>query len=152
MAIQVPDVLGTQFTGARAVFQLDGKFFAWGSGVDYGWNAQYQEYRPLNAYEAKEHIPESYSASFSCNQFFLIDRNLLTFGAQPKMGNTSQDNLINTIARGELNATVEDDLTEKLLLEVYGLRVSGCSFNIGQNSTVMGSVQFTCRRIVEFGN
>lgn len=152
MPLQIPTPLGSQLTGARAVFSLNGKYFAWGAGVDYGHSYNHEEYRTLNAYESVEHVPVAYGASFSCAQFSLIDRNLTTFGVQAQMGNNAQQHLLSIIGMGELNASVEDALDSKLLAQVYGLKLAGSSFTIQPNSLVMGQVSFVCRRIVEFGN
>ena len=152
MATLVPNVLGTQLTGARAVFQLNGKFLAWGAGISYSHQPQYEDYRTLNAYESVEHVPVGYTANFSCMQFTLIDRNLTTFGVQAQMGTDGTQHLLNVIQLGELNATVEDALNDKLLLQVFGLRFAGNSVDVSPNQLSTGNVSFVCRRIVEFGN
>lgn len=151
MALNIPTVLGTQLTGARAIFSLDGKYFAWGAGIEYSSSKQFEDYMPLSQFETQEFVPTRSSYTLSCSQFALVDRNLTTLGMNPAIGNDGQQSLINTINRGSFNATVEDVLNEKLLLQAFGLKVAGESFSISANSLVMGQVSFVCTRIKAFG-
>lgn len=144
--------LGSQFSGPRAYFSVEGKIFAWSNALSWGHNYNYDTYQPLNNLEVKEHVITSYQASVQCSGIYLTSENLTTVGVQALMGANGGDHLNNLLTMGELTITIEDTTTGKLLVQCQGCKLQSSNINVSNPAMSSQDMSFVVRRIVEFGN
>ena len=146
------------FSGARAVFYIDGNKVAFAANVDGSEEIQYEPVDVLDNLEVQEHVPVGYRVSFSCGIFRTvrstpgavgpktgIHGSVKEMGFFPKAG---QD-LLNILTAGVMTAKIIDksELTGKVLMQLEGVKMSSHNFNVTARGIVSVNCQFVAIRM-----
>lgn len=144
------------FSGARAVFRIDGQKIAWASGVEIGEEIQHEPIDVLDNLEVQEHVPLAYRVSFSASIFRTIKN---TPGAQaPREGQTGSlkeiglfpktgADVLNALRAGTMTATIHDRLTGKIVAQVERVRSANNNFSLTARGVVGQNVSFVAIRV-----
>jgi hypothetical protein len=142
------------FSGARAIFRIDGQKIAFAANVDGEEEIGYETVDVLDNLEVEEHVPTAYRVSFSCGIFRTIRGTPTartpregTFGSVKEMGlfpKAGQD-LLNVLTSGTLTCTIEDRLTKKIIMQLEECKMASNNFSV----TSRGIVSTNCRWVAK---
>lgn len=142
------------FSGARAIFMLNGKKVAWASGVSGGEEIMYEPVDVLDNLEVAEWVPVGYRVNLSCEIFRTISDtpnatgpagstgSIKQVGIFPKNGGTPNQILL----AGTMTAIIKDRLTNKTVMNVQEIKAASNNFSITARGIVGQGVQFVCIR------
>lgn len=137
------------FSGARAIFRVNGEKIAFAANVDGSEEIQYDPVDVLDNLEVQEHVPVGYRVTFTCGVFRTI-RNTLgargpregvhgsvkEMGLFPKAGS----DLLSVLTSGVLTCTIEDRLTKKIIMQLEECKMQSHNFSV----TARGIVSTNC--------
>jgi hypothetical protein len=133
------------FSGARAIFFVNGLEIGFAGGVSGEEMIDYEPVDVLNLLEVREHVPVAYRTSMNAQIFRVVGNSLKAQGILPR--------LEDIITSGDIEATVQDSVTEQTVQLFQGVRCSGHSFDITARGLVNENVPFVAiRTLDEFEN
>lgn len=133
--------------GARAVFLISGTRAGYAQNVAYSASYQMSPVQVLNSLEVISHIPTSYTATLTCNNFRLVGTTLRSLGLWPKLGVNPQDHLRNMANIAEITAHIEDVQTNTIIMLAEGVRVESESVSVSAGNLVASDVSLVVRRL-----
>jgi hypothetical protein len=136
-------------TGARCSFQINGVQLGFASNVSWSRSINYAPLQVLGNIEVVSHIPQSYTATLTCNNFYLLGTTLVTYGFMAKVGNSAQEHFANITALNELTAVVEDIQSQTIIAICEGCRAESSSIQVSQGNYMSEDVNFVVRRIAD---
>lgn len=133
------------FSGARAIFLIDGVKVAFAGGVSGEEMIDYEPVDVLSLLEVAEHVPVAYRTSLNAQVFRVVGSSLKKLGIMPR-----QEEIITS---GDLEAAIQDKVTENTLALFQGVRTSGHTFDVTARGIVQENVTFVSIRVLdEFEN
>jgi hypothetical protein len=142
------------FSGARAIFRIDGVKIAFAANVEGDEETPFEPVDVLDNLEVEEHVPTAYRVSFSCGIFRTIRGTAGarapkegTFGSVKEMGlfpKAGQD-VLNVLRAGTLTCTIEDRLTGKIVMQLEECKMTSNNFSV----TARGIVSTNCRWVAK---
>lgn len=133
------------FSGARAVFLIDGVPIAFAGGVSGEEMIDYEPVDVLSLLEVREHVPVAYRTSLNAQVFRVVGSSLKQLGIMPR-----QEEIITS---GDLEAAIQDTVTDNTIALFQGVRCSGHTFDITARGIVQENVTFVSIRVLdEFEN
>lgn len=144
------------FTGARAIFRIEGQKIAFASGVDGTEEVMYEPVEVLDNLEVQEHVPVGYRVSFTCALFRTItgtpnakQPKVGIFGSVKQMGlfPKAAADLINILTSGVLTCTIEDRMTKKTVMQVEECKAASHNFSITARGVVGQNMSWVAIRM-----
>jgi hypothetical protein len=133
------------FSGARAIFFINGTAVGFAGGVSGEEMIDYEPVDVLNLLEVREHVPVAYRTSLNAQIFRVVGNSIKAQGIMPR--------LEDIITSGDLEAAVQDSVTAQTVQLFQGVRCSGHSFDITARGIVNENVPFVAiRSLDEFEN
>ncbi len=133
------------FSGARAIFFINQAAVGFAGGVSGEEMIDYEPVDVLNLLEVREHVPVAYRTSLNAQIFRVVGSSLKAQGILPKQ--------VDIITSGDMEASIQDSVTQNTVQLFQGVRCSGHSFDVGARGIVQESVSFVAiRTIDEFEN
>lgn len=133
------------FSGARAVFLINGVPIAFAGGVSGEETIDYEPVDVLALLEVREHVPVAYRTSLNAQVFRVVGQSLKKLGILPR-----QEEIITS---GDLEAAVQDTVTGQTIALFQGVRCSGHTFDVTARGIVQDNVSFVSIRVLdEFEN
>lgn len=133
------------FSGARAVFLINGARVAYAGGVSGEEMVDYEPVDVLNLLEVLEHVPVAYRTSLNAQVFRVVGESLKKLGILPR-----QEDIITS---GDLESAIQDRVTGQTMALFQGVRCSGHSFDVTARGIVNENVTFVAIRVLdEFEN
>lgn len=121
-------------TGPRVVFKINGTKVAYASNFQYSINHQLQPIEVLDKLEVAEHAEVGYDVSFSCDTFIVAGKGPIALGIQP--------DLASILTQAELTAEAHDQIADKVIVRIVGVKLNGRSGNIGSRAVGTESLSF----------
>ena len=134
-------------TGARARFSIDGKKVGYATGVTVREMTTHEPIKVLDDIQVKEHVPVDYEVSLTASMVRLVGTTIKTLGWAPRQGSNSQDFLTNLIALGELNASIEDNQTGRILAVIEGVRFTEQDMTVTSRGVIGTNVTMVAKRM-----
>lgn len=133
------------FSGARAIFKLEGVPIGFAGGVSGEEIVDYEPVNVLGLLEVREHVPVAYRTSLSAQVFRVINSPLKRFGPTNLEVFPREDNILTT---GELTAAIEDRLNPGVIAAQFeGVKASGHTFDVGARGLVSENISFVAIRM-----
>ena len=107
--------MSTVFTGAKAIFRLNGNQIAFASSVDYNENIQLEEVNVLDNIAVEEYAEVGYRCELSCRAFRIANQSVKQLGIMSKLNQL--------LTQGVLTAEVIDRTTNAVLLLMEGVKL-----------------------------
>lgn len=107
--------MSTVFTGARAVFRLNGTKVAYASSVDYNENIQLEEVNVLDSLVTSEYAEVGYRCELSCRAFRIANSSVKQLGIMSKLGDI--------LTQGSITAEIIDRNTGAVILFMEGVKL-----------------------------
>jgi len=127
------------FSGARAVFLIDGAPVAFAGGTSGGEEIQYDPVDVLSLLEVREFVPVAYHATLNAQIFRVVGSSIKALGILP-----TEDNILTS---GELKAAIQDTITGETIALFTGVKCSGHNFDVTARGIVQEQVSFVCIRL-----
>lgn len=143
------------FSGARAIFRLNGQKVAFASGCDGSEEIMYEPVDVLDNLEVQEFVPVGYRVTFTCAIFRTIKgvdnakapREGM-YGSMKEMGIfPSILDLQNVLTKGTMTAVLIDRLTHKTVAQVEEVKCASYNWTISARGIVGQNVTFNAIRI-----
>lgn len=144
------------FTGARAIFRIDGNKIAFAANVDGSEEIQYEPIDVLDNLEVQEHVPVAYRVNFTCGIFRTITGtagarapkegahgSVKQMGLFPKAG----ADVLNVLTSGVLTCTIEDRLTKKIIMQLEECKMASHNFNVTSRGVTSTNCQWVAIRM-----
>lgn len=135
------------FTGARALFSINGVKVGYARNVTVGETIAYEPVDVLDNIETEEFVPTGYSVRFSAGMFRIVGETLKTRGWFPSVGNNTAEHLENILLTGDLTATIEDTRTNNIIATVEQVKVASHNYSIDPRGIVGTDVEFVAIRV-----
>lgn len=133
------------FSGARALFFVNGAPVGFAGGVSGDESIEYTPIDVLNLLEVREHVPVAYRVTLNAQIFRVVGNSIKAQGIMPR--------LEDIITSDDLEAAIQDSVTANTVQLFQGVRCSGHSFDISARGVVSENVPFVAiRTIDEFEN
>lgn len=129
------------FSGARAIFSIDGAQIAFAGGVSGEEMIDYEPVDVLNLLEVREFVPVAYRTTLSAQIFRVVGQSLKALGILPR-----QEDIITS---GDLTASIQDKVTLQTLALFQGVRCAGHSWDVTARGIVQENVNFVCIRVLD---
>lgn len=131
------------YTGARAIFKINGKKIALATGVSVTENINYEPVRTLDLLEVEEFCEVSYDAALTCDTMRVIGNSPTQQGIFP------HEDLLSILTQPELIAELYDVLTNQLVVRVEGIKPQGNNFDVRAGQVVANNLTFVCKRVLD---
>ncbi len=122
------------FTGARAVFKIQGTQIAYASNCSYTINHQVQAIETLEKLNPIEHAEVGYDVSFSCNSFRVANNSAVNLGIQPV--------LESILTQPELTVELIDKISTATMLRIVGVKMTSRSGSVDARGVATESWSF----------
>lgn len=129
------------FSGARAIFFVNGLEVGFAGGVSGEEMIDYEPVDVLNLLEVREHVPVAYRTSMNAQVFRVVGNSLKAQGILPR--------LEEIITSGDLEAAIQDSVTGQTVQLFQGVRCAGHSFDITARGIVNENVPFVAIRCLD---
>ena len=129
------------FSGARAVFLINGAQVGFAGGVSGEEMVDYEPVDVLSLLEVREHVPVAYRASLNAQVFRVIGQSLKRLGILPR-----QEDIITS---GDLEAAIQDRVTGETMALFQGVRCSGHTWDVTARGIVQENVTFVAIRVLD---
>lgn len=129
------------FSGARAIFLVNGAAVGFASGVSGEEMIDYEPVDVLNLLEVREYVPVAYRTSLNAQIFRVVGDSLKAQGILPV--------LEDIITSGDLEAAVQDSVTRNTIMLFQGVRCSGHSWDVTARGIVSETVPFVAIRVLD---
>ena len=137
---------GNVLTGARARLSLNGVKVGYATGVSVRESITYEPIKVLDNIQVSEHVPVDYDVSMTADVVRIVGLTLKSQSWFPSQGSTPEQHLTNILASGELKATIEDNETQQIVMNVEGVRISERNVNISARGVVGENVSMVALR------
>ncbi len=131
------------YTGARAIFKINGVKIALATGVTVNENINYEPIHVLDLLEVEEFCEVSYDCSLSCETMRVIGNSPTQQGIFPK------EDLLSILNQPELTAELYDVITGQLVVRVEGVKPQGNNFDVRAGQVVANNLTFVCKRVLD---
>lgn len=128
------------FSGARAVLKIDGKRVGWCTNVRGSETIDYNSLAVIGKLEVQEHVPVGYTVQFSASFVRLVGEDLKSQGLLPAR------DLAGVLAAAELTAEVYDQVEDKALFRIEGVKASSAGWGVDARGVVASNVTFVAKR------
>lgn len=139
---------GLVYTGTRARLVVNGVAIAYCSGCRGREDITYEPIKVLDHIQTVEFSPVDYNVQFSAQRFRLIGGAAGVEGSMrgtralwPKLGKNDNEFLENIINQGEVDAQLEDRISQEVYKLLMGTRMAGFGFDMTRGP-VMEDVDF----------
>lgn len=132
---------GKTFSGARAIFLVNGAAVAFAKGVNFEEALDYEPVDVLTVLEVAEHVPVAYRASLSAQLFRLVGESIKKNKIMPR--------LEDVLTSGEMEAAIQDVVSQNTMQLFIGVRCSGQTASIDSRGIVMTDVTFVAIRTID---
>ncbi len=129
------------YSGARAIFKINGNKVAVATGVDVASNISYDPVRILDLLEVYEFVEAQYSASISCTTVKVIGSSPTQLGFFPHV------DLMSILLQPELIMEGYDNVTGQLVFVAEGVKPENNSFNVTAGAVVSNNLTFVVKRV-----
>jgi hypothetical protein len=137
---------GNVLTGARARFSLNGVKVGYATGVSVRESITYEPIKVLDTIQVVEHVPTDYDVSMTADLVRIVGETIKSLSWFPAQGATPEEHLTNILASGELKATIEDNETSQIVMNVEGVRISERNVNVSARGVVGTNVSMVAIR------
>lgn len=131
------------YTGARAIFKINGQKIALATGVTVNININYEPIHVLDLLEVEEFCEVAYDCSLSAETMRVIGNSPTQQGIFPK------EDLLSILNQPELTAELYDVLTGQLVVRVEGVKPQGNNFDVRAGQVVANNLTFVCKRVLD---
>lgn len=107
--------MSTVFTGAKAIFRLNGIQVAFASSVDYNENIQLEEVNVLDNLAVQEYAEVGYRCELSCRAFRVANQSVKQLGIMSKLNDI--------LTQGVLTAEIIERTSNTVLLLMEGVKL-----------------------------
>ena len=114
--------MSKSFSGARAIFKLQGVQVAYASSVNYNISHDHQPIEVLDSLAPIEYAEVGYKVDFSCSTFRISNGSAVGLGFIPK--------LEDILTQPELVAELQDKIAGVTILRIVGVKNTGRSGSI----------------------
>src|SRR5690606_5422697 len=128
-------------SGARAVFLLNGAEVGFAAGVSGEEMIDYEPIDVLNLLEVREHVPVAYRISLNAQIFRVVGASLKAQGIMPRQ--------TDIITSGDMEAAIQDSVTNATICLAQGMRCSGNSWDISARGVVQMQVPVVGIRMMD---
>lgn len=129
------------FSGARAIFLINGAPIAFAGGVSGEEMIDYEPVDTLNLLEVREHVPVGYRVSLNAQIFRVVGQSLKRLGILPIQAEI--------ITSGDMTAAIQDSVTRNTAELFQGVRCAGRSFDTTARGIVQENVNFVAIRVYD---
>lgn len=129
-------------TGARARFSIGGVKVGYARSVNLNENIDYRPLEVLDNIRIEEHVPVGYDCAMTCEQFKIVDQTMKARGFFPKAGQSTAEHLLNILLSGELTATLEDRVSQRILATVERCRIATTNYTVNARDIVGENITF----------
>jgi len=137
---------GNVLTGARARFSLNGIKVGYATGVTIREAITYEPIKILDSIQVVEHVPTDYDVSMTADFVRIVGETIKSQAWFPKQGATPEEHLTNILSSGELKATIEDNETAQIIMNVEGVRIAERNVNVMSRGVVGSNVSMVAIR------
>ncbi|VVB53209.1 Uncharacterised protein [uncultured archaeon] len=131
------------YTGARAIFKINGKKIALATGVSVNQTINYEPVHVLDLLEVEEFCEVSYDCSLTADTMKVIGNSPTQQGIFPHV------DLLSILTQPELVAELYDVLTGQLVARVEGIKPNGNNFDVRAGQVVANNLTFVCKRVLD---
>lgn len=153
------------FSGARAVFKLDGKPLGYAIGVSGTTGINYQPLNVLGHLEVVEHVPVAYTVEMNANLARIAKATRLQSSTDfpglrgdvegglesPQIMPAFANNGLSILQSGELQSVVYDTVTQTSLYTISGVKCAQKAWDIQAGGMVAENCNFVARIAAEGG-
>jgi len=129
------------FAGSRARFVVQGRKFAYAGGVSGEETVDLEPVDVMDMVEVLEYVPVGYRSNFTVNLFRVIGSSLKNQGIYP-----TQNNILTS---GEVNASVEDKITDRVAYLFQRCRANTKNFDFSARSLVTETLSMFAIRVLD---
>lgn len=144
------------FSGARAIFRIDGTKMAFASGCDGSEEIMYEPVDVLDNLEVQEYVPVGYRVTFTCQIFRTIRGN--PYASPPQDGNYGSlkeqglfpkagSDLFSVLTKGTMTCTIHDRITKKPIMQLEGVKCASYNWNVTARGIVGQNLTFNAIRM-----
>jgi hypothetical protein len=133
---------GLVLTGARARLSLQGVPIMYTLNAAYGEQIQLDPVEPLDQFDVAEFVPTAYRCTFTAQIVRVI-----TASVKLHNGLTIFPTLENILSAAEMTATIEDNVSGRVVANIERVRASRYQISVGARGIVLTDVEFTAIRI-----
>lgn len=137
---------GQVFTGARARLLINGVKVGYARNCSGSEEIQYEPIKVLDNIQVQEHVPVSYTVSFSCGLVRIVGETVKSLGWFPSLGSNPADHLKNILTSGALVITIEDNQTGALIMTLEQVKVTSNNWSIDASGVVGTDLSFVSVR------
>lgn len=137
---------GKVFSGCRARFMLNGVKVGLATGVTVRESVTFEPVKVLDSIQVEEHVPTDYDVSMTADMVAVVDASPKSAGWMAAQGATPEEHLRNLLVSGVLTATILDNQTGNVIMNVEGVRVAEVSMNIQARGIVARNVSMVAIR------
>jgi hypothetical protein len=137
---------GNVLTGARARFSINGVKVGYATGVTVREAITYEPIKVMDSIQVVEHVPTDYDVSMTADLVRIVGETIKSLSWFPMQGATPEEHLTNILASGELKATLEDNETAQIIMNVEGVRISERNMSISARGVVGTNVSMIATR------
>lgn len=131
------------YTGARAIFKINGKKIALATGVSVNQTINYEPVHVLDLLEVREFCEVSYDCSLNCDTMKVIGNSPTQQGIFPRV------DLLSILTQPELVAELYDVLSGQLVARVEGIKPNGNNFDVRAGQVVANNLTFVAKRVLD---
>lgn len=141
---------GKVATGSRVKLSVDGSIVGYATIASYSETIGYEPVAVLDQMEIVEHVPVSYDVTFTAARLYLVTDSLKKLDYMPKWndGEGSDVLLTNILKKGPMEAMIEDNQTNNILVKLQGVRVTSHNLTFGARAVVGEDVVFVATRAI----
>jgi hypothetical protein len=130
---------GKTFSGARSIFLVNGSPIAFSKAATTEEMIDYEPVDVLGVLEVAEHVPVAYRCSLSAQMFRLVGESIKKNKIMPLL-----DDILTS---GEMDAAIQDVISQNTLYLYTGVRCSGQSASIDARGIVLSDCSFVAIRV-----
>lgn len=128
------------YTGARAIFKVQGAQVAIATGVDVSETINYEPIRVLNDLAVVEHAEISYDCSVRCEVVKVVGQALKQIGLFPYF--------MNILTQPDLTIEIVDSVTNNTIIDtIYGVKPNTASYSVKAGQAVIQDLTFVAIRV-----
>jgi hypothetical protein len=135
--------LANTFSGARAIFLINGAEIGFAGGVSGEEMIDYEPVDVLNLLEVREFVPVAYRTSLTAQIFRVVGDSLKKNRIFPRQGTAS------ILTSGDLEAAVQDSISGNTVALFQGVKCSGHSWDVTARGITQENVTFVAIRVLD---
>ena len=131
--------MSSVITGARVVFTINNVTIAAASNCSYVWRHNLETIEAIDELEVVEHAELGSTIEFTCDTFRIAGKGVIALGLMPR--------LRELLEQPELVATFKDKITNTILLQVTGIKMTSRTGTIPARGPFTESLSFVARSV-----